>query len=55
MEKIAFKIVDSDFSTEPIKVDEASIEEFIGSPIFSSKKIYPSEQPPGVVTGLAYN
>lgn len=38
-----------------IKVDEATIEEFIGSPIFSSKKIYPTMQPPGVVTGLAYN
>ena len=36
-------------------MDESSVEEFIGSPIFSSKKIYPDQQPPGVICGLAYN
>jgi len=30
------------------------MEEFIGSPIFDSKKIY-KDTPPGVVIGLAYN
>jgi ATP-dependent Lon protease len=56
MEKIAFKIVErgEDEPSEIIKVDQNSIEEFIGSPIFQSKKIY-EQTPPGVVTGLAYN
>lgn len=55
MEKIAFKLVDSaDSSKEFVTVDESTIEEFIGSPIFSSKKIY-KDTPPGVVIGLAYN
>jgi len=30
------------------------IEDFLGPPIFSSKRIY-DVTPPGVVTGLAYN
>lgn len=55
MEKIAFKLVSAeDQASLFVKVDEGSIEEFIGSPVFSSKKIY-TKQPPGVVTGLAYN
>ena len=56
MEKIAFKIVEQGDSepTQIIKVDQTSIEDFIGSPIFQSKKIY-EQTPPGVVTGLAYN
>ena len=42
MEKIAFKITESDNPhNQKIIVDEVSIEDFIGSPIFSSKKIYP--------------
>jgi ATP-dependent Lon protease len=56
MEKIAFYMDESNnFHGTKIFIDEESIEQFIGSPIFSSKKIYPVWQPPGVVTGLAYN
>jgi len=56
MEKIAFYMDESNnFHGTKIFIDEESIEQFIGSPIFSSKKIYPVRQPPGVVTGLAYN
>lgn len=55
MEKIAFKLVDSeDPTSQMITVDEGSVEEFIGTPRFSSKKIY-QDNPAGVVTGLAYN
>jgi len=40
-EKIAFKLVDAENSqTEFIKVNEDSVEDFIGSPLFHSKKIY---------------
>lgn len=56
MEKIAFRLVESEDPTSlVVKVDEDTLEDFIGSPIFSSKKIYPNLQPAGVVTGLAYN
>jgi len=41
MEKIAFKLVESeDPKFKFVNVDENTIEEFIGSPIFQSKKIY---------------
>ena len=36
------------------KLTEDNVEDFIGPPIFQSKRIYEST-PPGVVTGLAYN
>ena len=55
MEKIAFKIVSSeDPSREKVTVSKDNIEDFIGSPIFDSKKFY-EVTPPGVVVGLAYN
>ena len=55
MEKIAFKLVEGgDLQSKFIKVNEQTIEEFIGSPIFQTKKIY-KDTPPGVVIGLAYN
>ena len=54
-EKIAFKVVEStNPSEEKIDLDEKIIEDFIGTPIFASKRIY-DVTPPGVVTGLAYN
>ena len=56
-EKIAFKVVDDgDFSgSKCIDVEKTDLEDFIGPAIFSSKKIYEDQTPPGVVTGLAYN
>ena len=61
-EKIAFKIVESEAETGTygnieITVDKnQNLEEFIGAPIFESKRFYDAEStPPGVVTGLAYN
>lgn len=55
MEKIAYKLV---VSENPrgcfIKINKENIEEFLGAPIFESKRIY-SDTPPGVVIGLAYN
>jgi ATP-dependent Lon protease len=53
MEKLAFKFV-QDPSIEKITVDKQMIEDFLGPPIFASKRIY-EKTPPGVVTGLAYN
>ena len=53
-EKIAFKVVDSPDSADCITITQENIEDFIGPPIFSSKRIYDTT-PPGVVTGLAYN
>jgi Lon-like ATP-dependent protease len=37
-----------------VKVTTQNIEDYIGPPIYQSKKIY-EKTPPGVVTGLAYN
>ena len=37
-----------------IDIDKTDLEDFIGPPVFSSRRIY-EETPPGVVTGLAYN
>ena len=55
MEKIAFKLVQSENPTgQHIKISQDNIEEFLGAPIFESKRIY-RETPPGVVIGLAYN
>jgi ATP-dependent Lon protease len=54
MEKIAFKFVESG-SQQSITVDESSIEDFIGCPVFPNSRIYKCDNPPGVVTGLAYN
>ena len=55
-EKIAFKVVNSSDPAETmlIDVDKTDLEDYIGQPIFSSKRIY-DQTPPGVVTGLAYN
>ena len=54
-EKIAYKIVDNpSLAVEKITLDKEMVEEMIGSPVFSSKRIY-DLTPPGVVTGLAYN
>ena len=54
-EKVAFNIVSSTTPTTTlIDVEKTDLEDFIGPPIFSSKKIY-EKTPPGVVTGLAYN
>ena len=53
-EKIAFKVVESGEDFDCIKITRENIEDFIGPPIFSSKRIY-DQTPPGVVTGLAYN
>jgi len=53
-EKIAFRVVDNPEDEETIEVTIENVEDFIGPPIFQSKKIY-AETPPGVVTGLAYN
>lgn len=55
MEKIAFKLVESENPTgQFIKLSKDNIEEFLGAPIFESKRIY-KDTPPGVVIGLAYN
>lgn len=60
-EKIAFKIVESEADTGTygnieITVDKNNLEEFIGAPVFGSKRFYDAQStPPGVVTGLAYN
>ena len=55
MEKIAFKLVESENPTgQFIKISKDNIEEFLGAPIFESKRIY-KDTPPGVVIGLAYN
>ena len=54
-EKIAFKVVENpEIVDECITITQENIEDFIGPPIFQSKRIYDST-PPGVVTGLAYN
>lgn len=53
-EKIAFKIVETE-NIENIVVDNDTLIDFIGSPIFQTKKIYGMKTPPGVVIGLAYN
>jgi len=54
-EKIAYKVVSSPTpSSSLIDVDKSDLEDFIGPPIFSSRRIY-DQTPPGVVTGLAYN
>ena len=37
-----------------MKITQENIEDFIGPPVFQSKRIY-DNTPPGVVTGLAYN
>lgn len=52
-EKVAFKLVENP-NVSKIEVSEQNVEDFLGPAIFSSKKIY-TEQPPGVVIGLAYN
>lgn len=52
MEKIAFKLV-SDTALK-VTLTEESLQDFIGPPIFGSKRIYQAT-PPGVVVGLAYN
>jgi ATP-dependent Lon protease len=61
-EKIAFKIVESEAETGTygnidITVDkDHNLEDFIGAPVYESKRFYDAETtPPGVVTGLAYN
>lgn len=55
-EKIAYKVVSCSDPAETmlIDVDKTDLEDYIGPPIFSSKRIY-DKTPPGVVTGLAYN
>ena len=53
-EKIAFKVVESGEDFECLNITRENIEDFIGPPIFSSKRIY-DVTPPGVVIGLAYN
>ena len=54
-EKIAFQVVsDPTPALSLIDVEKNDLEDFIGPPIFSSKRIY-DKTPPGVVTGLAYN
>lgn len=56
MEKVAYKLVSSDDPhSMHVKINVENIEDFIGNPIYSSKKIYPNQLPAGVVTGLAYN
>lgn len=52
-EKIAFKLVE-DPDCQKVVIGESNVEDFLGSAVFSSKKIY-KQQPPGVVVGLAYN
>jgi Lon-like ATP-dependent protease len=55
MEKVAYKLVASENPTAVhIDISRENIEEFLGAPIFESKRIY-SDTPPGVVIGLAYN
>ena len=52
MEKAAFKVVTK--PDEPLIVEPDMLEELIGTPRFSSKRIY-DKTPAGVVAGLAYN
>lgn len=62
-EKIAFKIVEAGFDNDKemdgfnISIEHGkNLEDFIGPPLFQSKKFYNAfRQPPGVVIGLAYN
>ena len=54
-EKIAYRVVSSPTPQSTlIDIDKTDLEDFIGPPVFSSRRIY-EETPPGVVTGLAYN
>lgn len=52
--KVAFKIVE-DPSRESITVDENTLADFIGPPVFLSEKLFTAQLlQPGVVTGLAW-
>lgn len=53
-EKIAYKIVSEPEGTK-ISVTPDNLHDFIGNPVFSSRKFYGKDVPPGVVIGLAYN
>jgi len=49
--KVAFKLVND--KEELVNVDEQSLSDFVGKPIFTSDRMY-DLTPPGVVTGLAW-
>lgn len=49
--KVAFKLVNE--KLDHVDVNENSLQELVGKPIFTSDRLY-QETPPGVVTGLAW-
>lgn len=54
MEKIAYEIVEREDPNFKVELNEEIVQNYIGNPIFGSKRIY-TDTPPGVVIGLAYN
>lgn len=38
----------------PLEVNETNLKDFVGQPVWTSDRLYPSATPPGVVMGLAW-
>lgn len=50
---MAYQVVNAKAKT-PLKVDEDNLPSFVGQPIWTTDRLYPSVTPPGVVMGLAW-
>lgn len=53
LRKAAYQIVNGEAET-PLQVDEENLSKFVGQPIWTHDRLYPSQTPPGVVMGLAW-
>lgn len=51
MRKVAYKVVKEDATY--INVNSNNLQEFVGKPVFTHDRMYPTT-PPGVVMGLAW-
>lgn len=44
----------SESSKAPLRIDENNLPSYVGQPIWTTDRLYPSATPPGVVMGLAW-
>uniref|UniRef100_A0A5K3FZD6 endopeptidase La n=1 Tax=Mesocestoides corti TaxID=53468 RepID=A0A5K3FZD6_MESCO len=53
LRKAAYKLVNAE-AEAPLHVDENNVVAYVGQPVWTTDRLYPSDTPPGVVMGLAW-